>query len=929
MIEQKGPSLGAFVRGVVDDEVVRVTALVNTGDAALVTFERATGQTESRFLSRDELALVTPAEQSVTLDASWSDFELGIQALAILAAPHESPLMAVSSSNVTPLPHQVQAVYDEMLPFEELRFLLADDPGAGKTIMTGLYLKEILARGRAARVLIVAPGSLVEQWVEEMWTRFGMVFTELLPEHLNLSDPTRPDVLAAGPLVVARLDQLARNKDLQNAVLASGFEVVVVDEAHKMSAREWGSKTIYSKRYLLGEELAAVCQHLLLLTATPHNGKTADFALFMKLLGHALDHSESVLDQMPVRRLVKEQLVKADGSRLFPPRVASTLTYTMTPPELELYEAVTTYVSESMNKVMDDTVRRSVGFAMMVLQRRLASSPEALLRSLERRLDKLTTQLQDAQDYEEQLESLLRASLEVGHDFIDDDPQDITDDASSTATAARTPAELTAEIIELEELVVLARSVRAAGLDRKWDALRDLLDSQEMFDGAGHRRKIIVFTEHRDTLDYLESRLAEVRKPGEYIAVISGKTSRWDRRQAREDFSHDHRCPVLLATDAAGEGVNLQVAHLMVNYDIPWNPNRLEQRFGRIHRIGQEHTCYLWNLVAADTREGDVFLTLLDKLDVQRQALGDRVFDVLGDVVSGADLSQILQQAIRGDDSGAGIATLAQRLEEGLTQEVARREASTTEFTPEDLEAIQRQLAWAKEFDPQTAVVPDFARRALRRFGAEVRELTESIWSVPYVPPLLAEHPGVEKSYPRLHLSRDSLQADEAGASQFLTPGHPLLMALTRQTLEGAKQSLKSGVVLVDPDSANDYALVTRMVEGRPLTERVGLDVVSREVAVNTVESLTPDDSGDHKWALTLLEALDVTTAVAVAAVRGTGSVERERTHLEKVEKAAVRLGQRGHVVRGRQGDAFDLAVEHGGVVEFVSMDRSGAPTAR
>jgi hypothetical protein len=229
---------------------------------------------------------------------------------------------------------------------------------------------------------------------------------------------------------------------------------------------------------------------------------------------------------------------------------------------------------------------------------------------------------------------------------------------------------------------------------------------------------------------------------------------------------------VLLATDAAGEGVNLQVANLMVNYDIPWNPNRLEQRFGRIHRIGQDRTCHLWNLVAADTREGAVFETLLGKLQVQRDALGDRVFDVLGDVLSGADLSQILTQAVRGSD-GSGLALLERRLDRDLAAEVGRRDASTTEFTPEDLALIQRQLVCAKAFDPQVGTVPDFTLRALRRYGAEVHELEEAVWSVPYVPAVLADAPGVERHYRRLHLDRAGLDADEAGASQFLAPGHP------------------------------------------------------------------------------------------------------------------------------------------------------------
>ncbi|WP_343912103.1 helicase-related protein, partial [Ornithinicoccus hortensis] len=574
MADLLGLAPGAFVDGVVAGESVKVLTVRQTGETALVSFERASGARGSAFLSREQLSQVRPARRRPTWHAAWPDVRLGLQALGIVAAPHQGRLLAVSSSNVTPLPHQVQAVYREMLPQDRLRFLLADDPGAGKTIMTGLYLKELLSAHRVSRVLIVAPGSLVEQWVEEMWTRFGLSFTELGIEHLDRTDPVHVTVAPAGPLVVARLDQVSRNPEMKNAVLDSGFDLVVVDEAHKMSARDWGNRTIRSKRYELGMDLADRTEHLLLLTATPHNGKPADFAHFMRLLGVEIERGMPLLDRAPVRRLVKEQLVHADGSRLFPPRVASTLTYSMAGPEQGLYEAVTEYVADEMNKVMDESVRRHVGFAMLVLQRRLASSPEAILRSLERRLDLLHGQLERAREAEQDLGRLLEASIRVGGDAGQDlfeDDEEVDDDLQSDVSSARTPAELQTEILVLQRLVERARRVRAEGIDRKWEALRELLTSADMTDASGFRRKIIVFTEHRDTLHYLEDRLGEILRPGEHVAVIHGQTARHERRHAQHEFTRDPACSILLATDAAGEGVNLQVANLMVNYDIPWN----------------------------------------------------------------------------------------------------------------------------------------------------------------------------------------------------------------------------------------------------------------------------------------------------------------------------------------------------------------------
>lgn len=918
---------GTLVAGVADGDIVRVLTVRYAGDSALVSYEYLSGGRGTAFLTREQLEGVRVARPLPGWSARWPDVQLGMEALAIRAAPHQGRLLAVSSSNVTPLPHQIQAVYHELLPHQKLRFLLADDPGAGKTIMTGLYLKEALAAGRATRVLIVTPGSLTEQWVDEMWTRFGLAFTELGWEHLDRTDPVRLTVDPAGALVVARLDQLSRNAELRDAVLNSGFEITVVDEAHKMSARDWGSRTILSKRYQLGMELAGHSEHLLLLTATPHNGKTADFQHFMRLLGVELEPGVSVLDQAPVRRLVKEQLVHADGTPLFPSRVASTLTYTLDSAEQILYEAVTEYVADEMNKVMDDSVRRHVGFAMMVLQRRLASSPEAILRSLDRRMDLLQTQLERAQESEHGLAGLLAASLKGDLPELDvDDDLEAPDDLPSEASSARTPAELQAEILVLQRLVSHARRVRDEGVDRKWDALRDLLVAEDMTDERGFRRKIIVFTEHRDTLEYLEERLREVLQRGEYPAVISGQTPRHERRRAQHDFTHDPACSVLLATDAAGEGVNLQVANLMVNYDIPWNPNRLEQRFGRIHRIGQDRTCHLWNLVAGDTREGAVFETLLSKLQVQREALGDRVFDVLGDVLSGADLSRILTDAVRGQRQEGDMALLEERLGEDLVREVERRQASTTEFTTADLEEIQRELAWAEAFDPQREAVPNFARRALRRYGAELIEVSSSIWSVPYVPAALAKHQGVERHYPRLHLTRAGLAADEAGASQYLAPGHPLLAALTSAVIDDLTAPLQEGVVLEDGLSSEDYLLVTRTDDGYPRSWRIDADGTQTEVAVGAGLGLTPSSEGPAPWHREVMESSGVVDGdfVAVAAVRGVGRFEDVERRRGELRHLAARLADRGRVVWGRQGDGFDIAVESGPHVEFVSTGSDG-----
>ena len=439
-------------------------------------------------------------------------------------------------------------------------------------------------------------------------------------------------------MIICRLDKLSRDEDAQAKLQQTDWDLIVCDEAHKLSATYFGNEVKYTKRYRLGQLLSTLTRHFLLLTATPHNGKEADFQLFLALLDgdrfegkfregvHVADSSDLM------RRLVKEQLLKFDGTPLFPERRAYTVNYTLSDGEAELYKLVTDYVREEFNRaeaLENAGSKGTVGFALTILQRRLASSPEAIYQSLRRRRERLEKRLRE--------EQLLKRGAEVRVDMNADlpalsaDELDDLDDAPDAeveateervvdlASASRTIAELRLEIAQLQDLERVALRVRQSGADRKWDELSRLLQNNSaMFDADGHRRKLVIFTEHRDTLNYLSERIRALVGRPEAVVIIHGGIGREERRKAQEAFTHDKEVEILLATDAAGEGINLQRAHLMVNYDLPWNPNRLEQRFGRIHRIGQTEVCHLWNLVAKDTREGEVYLRLLEKLDAER-----------------------------------------------------------------------------------------------------------------------------------------------------------------------------------------------------------------------------------------------------------------------------------------------------------------------
>jgi SNF2 family DNA or RNA helicase len=522
-----------------------------------------------------------------------------------------------------------------MLPRQPLHFVLADDPGSGKTIMAGLYIKELILREDVKRCLVVAPGGLVDQWQDELYLKFGLAFEILAPQFGETVFGV--SAFEQHPFLIARMDQLARNEELLAELANSEWDLVIVDEAHRMGAHYFGGKLEKTKRFQLGELLGGITRHFLLMTATPHSGKEEDFQLFLTLLDR--DRFEGKYQPKVysddtsgvMRRMVKEDLLTFEGKPLFPERIAETVPYELTELEQDLYEQVTTYVREGMNRAaeLDGKRRNTVGFALTVLQRRLASSPEAIYRSLERRADRLERRKQEVLaggTVSEPSSTEAVSDLDEFDDeeFSAEELENIEEELVDAATAARTVEELDAELLELRDLITAAAKVRASETDRKWSELRTILEDNTLATSAGgdERRKLIVFTEHRDTLEYLSRRIGSLLGRPEAVKAIHGGVRRNDRRQITEEFTVNPSCQVLLATDAAGEGLNLQAAHLMVNYDLPWNPNRIEQRFGRIHRIGQQEVCRLWNLVADNTREGAVFVRLLAKIEEQRKAYG-------------------------------------------------------------------------------------------------------------------------------------------------------------------------------------------------------------------------------------------------------------------------------------------------------------------
>jgi SNF2 family DNA or RNA helicase len=844
----------ASVRGILPDSLVSVVSVQWFGSEALeLTYKTPAGKVANELLYRHDEPRLEIVEQGRpwSFDGDGALFRLVSEAQRIRLAHLFDPVLAVHTSVVEPLPHQIIAVYESMLPRQPLRFLLADDPGAGKTIMAGLLIKELIARGDLHRCLIVCPGSLAEQWQDELYRRFHLPFEILTNDKLEAA--RTGNWFMETNLVIARLDKLSRNEDVQLKLQAPDcrWDLVVCDEAHKMSATNFGGETKYTKRYRLGQLLSTLTRHFLLMTATPHNGKEEDFQLFMALLdgdrfeGRFRDgvHVSDVSDL--IRRMVKEKLVKFDGTPLFPERIAHTVPYKLSDAETHLYKIVTDYVRDEFNRaeaLENDKRAGTVGFALTILQRRLASSPEAIYQSLRRRRERLESRLRELEVLQRggQVAPILAPTVPVLdsedvedlEEAPDNEVEAAEEEILDQATAARSITELRMEIETLKGLEGHALAVRRSGTDTKWRELASLLS--EIFTpgavahhiaepgatpGAGAipppkpspHQKLVIFTEHRDTLNYLESRITTLLGRKEAVVIIHGGIGREERMKLQESFRHDPEVQVLLATDAAGEGINLQRAHLMVNYDLPWNPNRIEQRFGRIHRIGQTEVCHLWNLVAEETREGDVYRKLLEKLEQAREALGGQVFDVLGKLqFEGKSLRDLLIQAIRYGERSEVKAYLTTVLDHALDRSHLQDLLDDRALAPDAMDAsrVQRirenmERAEARRLQPH--YIESFFHEAFQRMGGTTKQREPRRYEITHVPApvrnrdrLIGIGEPVLPRYERIAFEKSLVAPQGQPLAAFVCPGHPLLDSVIDLTLERHRDLLKRGTVLVD-----------------------------------------------------------------------------------------------------------------------------------
>jgi len=747
---------------------------------------------------------------------AWKVF-LALEAIRYRHASLYDPLLAMNVSKVDPLPHQIEAVYGHALKRPRIRFLIADDPGAGKTIMAGLIIKELKLRQLVRRILIVTPGHLKDQWRRELKDRFDEIF--------EVVDRTRFDALYGTNVwekenqIITSID-FAKKDDIIQTLAAVRFDLIIVDEAHKMSAYRYGEKIDKSDRYQLGEKLSDITNHMIFLTATPHKGDPENFRLFLDLLepgffatNEMVQESIKNKDNPLFIRRIKEDLKDFEGRPLFLPRHVKTVPFDLgklSPIEKELYNDLSRYVENQYNRALSKDKKRNVAFALVILQRRLASSTYALLKSLERRKKRLE-------------ELLSNSAQQLNGKWDTPDPEEMEEMSEQdrwekeaeweTLSVAETREELLKEIQTLEALIKSASEIIRNEQEIKLKKLKESLSELRSKVTEKNERKILIFTESRDTLEYLEKKIKEW---GYLVNTIHGLMKLEDRIKAESVFKNDTE--ILIATEAAGEGINLQFCNLMINYDIPWNPNRLEQRMGRIHRYGQIHEVFVHNLVAEDTREGRVLTALFNKIEEIRKALGnDKVFDVLGEIIDSRQFSQaILDAAVNAKNIDEILKSIEIQVDEEYIAQVRENLGETLASRYIDYTRIKDLAQKAREYRLIPEYTQNFFIKAFEKSGGRVKKLQQSaldIENIPFEIRKIADNEAFKKCfgsilrrYPEATFDKEFLKINKT--AEFVSFGHPLFEAILQWVEDTFFHTLSRGALFYDPDGKlNGYIL--------------------------------------------------------------------------------------------------------------------------
>jgi len=820
-------------------EPVKVEDITPLGTNYKLRVRKTNGLLEEVIITDKELEEIQIISEEINTPVNAKHLLLLVESYRIRYAYSYDPYFAVSLSGIQPLPHQIEAVYGKMLPQPRLRFLLADDPGAGKTIMAGLYIKEMKLRYAVEKILILVPANLKIQWQDELLRFFNEYFIIVDAE---LDRQQAINVWQKENQIITSIDY-AKQEEVRERIWQQNWDIVIVDEAHKCSARtkrrsDRSPEREATKRYQLVEKLALRQNHLLLLTATPHYGDDDRFAHFIRLLDpdvfpepHKFPNEIKKLKNLIfpdknnpwiIRRL-KEDLCDLNGRPLFTKRHTITISFQLSSEEYELYEAVTSYLNRFLAIQGTGRIRQSIALTRTVFQRRLASSTFAIYESLKRRLQK-------QKDFLEELESLTpkeRAKLlEKRRGIIVDEEMDEgdideqeKDKLITEFSCAREIDELKEEIAYLKDLVQLAKNVYEKAPDTKLKALKDCLERAEFNELKDGRGKLLIFTEHKDTLSYLKEK---IESWGFSVCEIHGGMDVYQRKRAQEEFRTSAQ--ICIATEAAGEGINLQFCHLVINYDIPWNPARLEQRMGRVHRIGQKRDVYIFNFVAEESVdgkpviEGKVLKRLLEKLEKMRSVLGEeRVYDVIGEILSlnNVDLAEILREAAYNPGRLEEYLEIIENIDPKKLKEYEEMTGIALARAYVDFPAFQKKSFVVEEKRLMPEYVEKFFKSAAEEVGLRVEKRADGLLKIPYVPASFRseELESVKKfgkpetEYKKVTFHKEDLEKDQHIDAVLLSPGHPLYAVVDEKLLEKLKEFKGRCAVLLDLDTSDPYWL--------------------------------------------------------------------------------------------------------------------------
>jgi superfamily II DNA or RNA helicase len=819
-------------------------------------------------------------------------------------------------SGVRPLPHQLEAVYQHILPQVRLRFLLADDPGAGKTIMAGLLLKELKLRNVIEKILILAPAPLTIQWQDELKSKFTETF-EIVNSYLVKNQ------VAGNPWerfrqCITSID-FAKRDEVLPGILQVDWDLVIIDEAHKCSARTQGDDLRRTGRYKVAEALSQHTERILLLTATPHQGNVDQFHNFLKLIDPEQFISEKInpqilrLEDSPwFLRRIKEELKDFQGRKLFKERHAQTVPFELSTEEKNLYDQVTDYINRYLGKT-SGRKQASVALARTVLQRRLASSLHAIFSSLKKRHDRFVNLLAELEKmtYEEQIKRLRELGRVVDSELDPDDfEEDDLDNIASDSTLVEEIDDLRDELQALKQLVKLAEHTISTGNETKLNALKGCLERSE-FDElqSSNQGKLLIFTEHRDTLNYLRNNL---EKWGYSVCEIHGGMNILDRKKAQRAFQFDKQ--ICLATEAAGEGINLQFCRLMINYDIPWNPNRLEQRMGRIHRIGQPSDVYIFNFVSVLTVEGKVLEKLLTKLEEIRQAMGDRIFDVIGQILqlNNIQVEELIREATYNHSAAEKAYEVVDQIDPDVLQKLEDATGIALAASHIDLSQIketQRQDYLSEELRLMPRYVEIFFERACSYLGIALDVRADGLWKIQYLKeefrtPRLAAVRRLgfpDKNYPKFTFYKEHLERATTSDAEFVSPGHPLFAAIAeRLDFVLADEVGYRSAAFVDADTLSPYRIHFFQVQVEGLNGK-GKDQILQETLYAVL------DKPDQSPSLIANDCLhDLAPAPETVENEPEALVPDEQKKLEYWLKAKV---QKGMIEKTRRNQERELGI--------------------